>query len=99
MLFSLLFFKVTHVVLCVTLFLQGYGEGSHYSEHEGLSSPFISTGVAGIFFSFLSKYFLTSGSDVVLKKKKKLDGNFQRYECIHLLLSDGGHVALSHSSF
>ncbi|XP_037625549.1 transcription factor 3b isoform X3 [Sebastes umbrosus] len=26
---------------------RGYGEGSHYSEHEGLSSPFISTGVAG----------------------------------------------------
>ncbi|KAM9385970.1 transcription factor 3b isoform 3-T5 [Pholidichthys leucotaenia] len=26
---------------------RGYGEGSHYSEHEGLSSPFISTGIAG----------------------------------------------------
>ncbi|XP_062279542.1 transcription factor 3b isoform X3 [Scomber scombrus] len=26
---------------------QGYGEGSHYSEHEGLSSPFISSGIAG----------------------------------------------------
>ncbi|KAL7397475.1 hypothetical protein ABVT39_022640 [Epinephelus coioides] len=26
---------------------RGYGEGSHYSEHEGLSSPFISSGVAG----------------------------------------------------
>lgn len=28
-------------------FLQGYPEGSHYSEHESLSSPFISSGVAG----------------------------------------------------
>ncbi|XP_044056598.1 transcription factor 3b isoform X4 [Siniperca chuatsi] len=26
---------------------RGYAEGSHYSEHEGLSSPFISSGVAG----------------------------------------------------
>uniref|UniRef100_A0A8P4GSY8 Transcription factor E2-alpha n=1 Tax=Dicentrarchus labrax TaxID=13489 RepID=A0A8P4GSY8_DICLA len=26
---------------------RGYPEGSHYSEHEGLSSPFISSGVAG----------------------------------------------------
>ncbi|XP_053285972.1 transcription factor 3b isoform X2 [Pleuronectes platessa] len=26
---------------------RGYGEGSHYSEHEGLSSPFISSGIAG----------------------------------------------------
>ncbi|XP_076582245.1 transcription factor 3b isoform X4 [Chaetodon auriga] len=26
---------------------QGYAEGSHYSEHEGLPSPFISSGVAG----------------------------------------------------
>ncbi|XP_034737926.1 transcription factor 3b isoform X10 [Etheostoma cragini] len=26
---------------------RGYVEGSHYSEHEGLSSPFISSGVAG----------------------------------------------------
>ncbi|XP_068447623.1 transcription factor 3b isoform X5 [Clinocottus analis] len=26
---------------------RGYGEGSHYNEHEGLSSPFISAGVAG----------------------------------------------------
>uniref|UniRef100_A0A671WMJ9 Transcription factor E2-alpha n=1 Tax=Sparus aurata TaxID=8175 RepID=A0A671WMJ9_SPAAU len=25
----------------------GYAEGSHYNEHEGLSSPFISSGVAG----------------------------------------------------
>ncbi|XP_029002571.1 transcription factor 3b isoform X3 [Betta splendens] len=24
---------------------RGYGEGSHYSEHEGLSSPFISSGI------------------------------------------------------
>uniref|UniRef100_A0A8C9YUI8 Transcription factor E2-alpha n=1 Tax=Sander lucioperca TaxID=283035 RepID=A0A8C9YUI8_SANLU len=31
---------------------RGYGEGSHYSEHEGLSSPFISSGVAGMFFFF-----------------------------------------------
>uniref|UniRef100_A0AAX7TVQ3 Transcription factor E2-alpha n=1 Tax=Astatotilapia calliptera TaxID=8154 RepID=A0AAX7TVQ3_ASTCA len=35
------------VVLCVPLFPQGYGEGSHYSEHEALSSPFISSGIAG----------------------------------------------------
>ncbi|CAN9500543.1 unnamed protein product [Ophioblennius macclurei] len=30
-------------------FSQGrnYGEGSHYNEHEGLSSPFISSGIAG----------------------------------------------------
>ncbi|XP_042272559.1 transcription factor 3b isoform X3 [Thunnus maccoyii] len=30
-------------------FSQGrsYGEGSHYSEHEGLSSPFISSGITG----------------------------------------------------
>ncbi|XP_029285251.1 transcription factor 3b isoform X2 [Cottoperca gobio] len=26
---------------------RGYGEGPHYSEHEGLSSPFISAGAAG----------------------------------------------------
>lgn len=26
---------------------RGYGEGSHYSEHEALSSPFISSGIAG----------------------------------------------------
>nr|XP_057930066.1 transcription factor 3b isoform X1 [Doryrhamphus excisus] len=26
---------------------RGYGEGAHYSEHEGLSSPFISSGIAG----------------------------------------------------
>ncbi|KAM8744521.1 transcription factor 3b isoform 11-T11 [Acanthopagrus schlegelii] len=26
---------------------RGYAEGSHYNEHEGLSSPFISSGVAG----------------------------------------------------
>ncbi|XP_069006319.1 transcription factor 3b isoform X4 [Embiotoca jacksoni] len=26
---------------------RGYGEGSHYNEHEGLSSPFISSGIAG----------------------------------------------------
>uniref|UniRef100_A0A665WJ18 Transcription factor E2-alpha n=1 Tax=Echeneis naucrates TaxID=173247 RepID=A0A665WJ18_ECHNA len=26
---------------------RGYGEGSHYSEHEGLSSPFISSGITG----------------------------------------------------
>uniref|UniRef100_A0A4W6CL61 Transcription factor E2-alpha n=1 Tax=Lates calcarifer TaxID=8187 RepID=A0A4W6CL61_LATCA len=25
---------------------RGYGEGSHYNEHEGLSSPFISSGIA-----------------------------------------------------
>lgn len=46
---------VNYVVLCVLLFLQGYGEGSHYSEHEGLSSPFISSGIAGI---LLFIYFL-----------------------------------------
>lgn len=26
---------------------RGYGEGSHYSEHEGLSSPFLSSGITG----------------------------------------------------
>ncbi|XP_074525087.1 transcription factor 3b isoform X3 [Halichoeres trimaculatus] len=26
---------------------RGYAEGSHFSEHEGLSSPFISSGIAG----------------------------------------------------
>uniref|UniRef100_A0A3B3WLG3 Transcription factor E2-alpha n=1 Tax=Poecilia mexicana TaxID=48701 RepID=A0A3B3WLG3_9TELE len=26
---------------------RSYGEGSHFSEHEGLSSPFISSGIAG----------------------------------------------------
>ncbi|XP_077573821.1 transcription factor 3b isoform X6 [Stigmatopora nigra] len=26
---------------------RGYGEGSHYSEHEGLASPFISSGIPG----------------------------------------------------
>ncbi|XP_029906394.1 transcription factor 3b isoform X1 [Myripristis murdjan] len=26
---------------------RGYGEGSHYNEHEGLSSPFLSSGIAG----------------------------------------------------
>ncbi|XP_061833888.1 transcription factor 3b isoform X3 [Nerophis lumbriciformis] len=26
---------------------RGYGEGAHYSEHESLSSPFISSGIAG----------------------------------------------------
>uniref|UniRef100_A0A7N6AJU0 Transcription factor E2-alpha n=1 Tax=Anabas testudineus TaxID=64144 RepID=A0A7N6AJU0_ANATE len=26
---------------------RGYGEGSHYNEHEGLSSPFISSGITG----------------------------------------------------
>uniref|UniRef100_A0A3P8YQS8 Transcription factor E2-alpha n=1 Tax=Esox lucius TaxID=8010 RepID=A0A3P8YQS8_ESOLU len=25
----------------------GYGEGSHYNEHEGLSSPFLSSGIGG----------------------------------------------------
>uniref|UniRef100_A0A669CG37 Transcription factor E2-alpha n=1 Tax=Oreochromis niloticus TaxID=8128 RepID=A0A669CG37_ORENI len=43
-----LFGLVSHcLVLCVPLFPQGYGEGSHYSEHEALSSPFISSGIAG----------------------------------------------------
>uniref|UniRef100_A0A3B3Y807 Transcription factor E2-alpha n=1 Tax=Poecilia mexicana TaxID=48701 RepID=A0A3B3Y807_9TELE len=28
-----------------------YGEGSHFSEHEGLSSPFISSGIAGMSFN------------------------------------------------
>uniref|UniRef100_A0A667WTI1 Transcription factor E2-alpha n=1 Tax=Myripristis murdjan TaxID=586833 RepID=A0A667WTI1_9TELE len=27
---------------------RGYGEGSHYNEHEGLSSPFLSSGIAGM---------------------------------------------------
>ncbi|XP_041967836.1 transcription factor 3b isoform X5 [Alosa alosa] len=26
---------------------RGYGDGSHYSEHDGLSSPFLSSGIAG----------------------------------------------------
>ncbi|XP_051930745.1 transcription factor 3b isoform X1 [Hippocampus zosterae] len=26
---------------------RGYGEGSHYSEHEGLASPFLNSGIAG----------------------------------------------------
>ncbi|XP_010869979.1 transcription factor 3b isoform X3 [Esox lucius] len=26
---------------------RGYGEGSHYNEHEGLSSPFLSSGIGG----------------------------------------------------
>uniref|UniRef100_A0A3Q0S8I9 Transcription factor E2-alpha n=1 Tax=Amphilophus citrinellus TaxID=61819 RepID=A0A3Q0S8I9_AMPCI len=34
------------LVLCVPLIPQGY-EGSHYSEHEALSSPFISSGIPG----------------------------------------------------
>lgn len=42
------FFKVSNVVLFPLLW-QGYGEGPHYNEHEGLSSPFISAGVAGMF--------------------------------------------------
>uniref|UniRef100_A0A672IYT7 Transcription factor E2-alpha n=1 Tax=Salarias fasciatus TaxID=181472 RepID=A0A672IYT7_SALFA len=36
-----------HVGLHLTFFTQNYGEGSHYNEHEGLSSPFISSGIAG----------------------------------------------------
>ncbi|XP_076135383.1 transcription factor 3b [Alosa pseudoharengus] len=28
---------------------RGYGDGSHYSEHDGLSSPFLSSGIAGGF--------------------------------------------------
>uniref|UniRef100_A0A3Q3IZJ3 Transcription factor E2-alpha n=1 Tax=Monopterus albus TaxID=43700 RepID=A0A3Q3IZJ3_MONAL len=32
---------------------RGYVEGSHYSEHEGLSSPFISSGIAGMLSGFL----------------------------------------------
>ncbi|XP_026115085.1 transcription factor E2-alpha-like isoform X1 [Carassius auratus] len=28
-------------------FNQNYGEGSHYNEHDGLSSPFLGTGVSG----------------------------------------------------
>lgn len=47
----LFFFKITHV-LCVPLFPQGYAEGSHYNEHEGLASPFISSGIAGVCFFF-----------------------------------------------
>lgn len=38
---------------------QGYPEGSHYSDHEGLSSPFISSGVAGkIVLHFLKSIIL-----------------------------------------
>lgn len=39
------------LVLHVPLIPQGYGEGSHYSEHEALSSPFISSGIAGRFLN------------------------------------------------
>uniref|UniRef100_A0A665WHQ4 Transcription factor E2-alpha n=1 Tax=Echeneis naucrates TaxID=173247 RepID=A0A665WHQ4_ECHNA len=45
---------------------RGYGEGSHYSEHEGLSSPFISSGITGMgflllfFYTFLQPGFLPS---------------------------------------
>ncbi len=46
-------FFFAHIVLCA-LFLQGYAEGSHYNEHEGLSSPFISSGVAGMLSFWLS---------------------------------------------
>uniref|UniRef100_A0A672YLC9 Transcription factor E2-alpha n=1 Tax=Sphaeramia orbicularis TaxID=375764 RepID=A0A672YLC9_9TELE len=38
--------KILHLPFFVTS-LQGYGEGSHYNEHEGLSSPFLSSGIAG----------------------------------------------------
>lgn len=38
--------------------LQGYGEGSHFSEHESLSSPFISSGITGMFFKCCLFFFL-----------------------------------------
>uniref|UniRef100_A0A7N5ZTU9 Transcription factor E2-alpha n=1 Tax=Anabas testudineus TaxID=64144 RepID=A0A7N5ZTU9_ANATE len=34
---------------------RGYGEGSHYNEHEGLSSPFISSGITGMFLCWRLK--------------------------------------------
>uniref|UniRef100_A0A8C1XT49 Transcription factor E2-alpha n=1 Tax=Cyprinus carpio TaxID=7962 RepID=A0A8C1XT49_CYPCA len=34
-------------LLAVNLVVQNYGEGSHYNEHDGLSSPFLGTGVSG----------------------------------------------------
>lgn len=47
-------FLFTFLFLIFSVFLQGYAEGSHYNEHEDLSSPFISSGVAGMFyFGFL----------------------------------------------
>uniref|UniRef100_A0A4W6CL64 Transcription factor E2-alpha n=1 Tax=Lates calcarifer TaxID=8187 RepID=A0A4W6CL64_LATCA len=35
---------------------RGYGEGSHYNEHEGLSSPFISSGIAELFSVWQNVY-------------------------------------------
>lgn len=36
------------------MFLQSYSEGSHYSEHDGLSSPFLSSGIGGGFYFLFS---------------------------------------------
>lgn len=42
------FLRICFYVSYVSMFPQGYAEGSHYNEHEGLSSPFISSGVASM---------------------------------------------------
>lgn len=39
--------SIVVVSMCVSMFSQGYAEGSHYNEHEGLPSSFISSGVPG----------------------------------------------------
>lgn len=49
---------------------QGYPEGSHYSDHEGLSSPFISSGVAG-------KMVLNFLQIIILMLRQQLLDNFQ----------------------
>ncbi len=42
------------VLTCFCLgFFQSYGEGSHFNEHNGLSSPFLGTGISGEFYQFL----------------------------------------------
>jgi len=41
------------VDLLLSLLFQSYGEGSHYNEHDGLSSPFLGTGISGEFYQCL----------------------------------------------
>lgn len=52
-------YKTTEVVneafVCAVV-LQAYGEGSHYNEHEGLSSPFISSGITGSFSFYFTSF-------------------------------------------
>uniref|UniRef100_A0A672YL68 Transcription factor E2-alpha n=1 Tax=Sphaeramia orbicularis TaxID=375764 RepID=A0A672YL68_9TELE len=51
---------------------RGYGEGSHYNEHEGLSSPFLSSGIRSCLFMLYSPtplYLLLPGflpSDIAM---------------------------------